>query len=153
MRLAIPARYHPGMDAPIQTAIPGLPPEHVKTPGGFCELCGSELPEPPKGKTGRKQRWCLTPLGGGRSSCHAIAQALQRLAAELPPERDEIRRLKRKAAHRRERGKALAPADQKRLQELMEANGPEYPEAVRRGTRSKALALLNRFNSNGWGAA
>lgn len=141
------------MDAPIQTAIPGLPAEHVKAPGGFCELCGSELPEPPKGKTGRKQRWCLVPLGAGRTTCHAIAMALQRLAAELPPEREEIRRLKRKAAHRKERGKTLDAVDRELLDKLLMENGPEYPEAVRRGTRSKALALLNRLNSNGWGAA
>ncbi len=151
MRTAIPARYHSGMDATIQQAeIPDLPAEHLRR-GPSCELCGSELPPAPPGKTGRKQRFCLTPSHGNRASCHDIAEALKRLEAVLPPDRAELRKLKQKRLKRR--SKAFTPEEEARMQGLLGEIGPEYPEAVRRATKARILNLANRFNSNGWGSA
>lgn len=147
---AIPARYHPGMDAPIQTALPGLPAEHVRR-GPSCELCRAELPPAPPGKTGRKQRFCLNPLHGERASCHDIAEALKRLEAVLPPDRAELRKLKQRRLKRRD--KSLSEDEQAQMDALLREIGPEYPEPVRRGTKARLLKLANRFNSNGFGAA
>lgn len=139
------------MDAPIQTDIPGLPAEHVKAPGGFCELCGSELPARIPGKAGRPQRFCLTPMHGNRASCFDIKEAMKRLEGLLPPDRAELRKLKQRRLKRR--SKAFTEAEQLKVDALAAKIGPEYPVKVRRAIRARLLKLANRLNSDGWGAA
>ncbi len=140
------------MSAPIpeQTVLPDLPADHLKR-GASCELCGAELPYRDPSMRGQKQRWCRTPLHGGRASCGDILEALKRLEHVVPPPRAELRKLKQRIVKRR--SKTATVEEQSKMAELVAAIGPEYPEEVRRGIRRGLLKLANRLNSNGWGAA